>query len=110
MGNESYFKQPLSQPYTASIFQKYNILNVCMIRTSLKWVYLCMYQYFQILLPCSFNTFFSKRSDIHDYHTRNMSNFNQTRNNKKFADKTVRTTGPTTWNSNDDKIKKNNNN
>ena len=27
---------------TASIFQKYNILNVCMIRTSLKWVYLCI--------------------------------------------------------------------
>ena len=64
-----------------------------------------MYQYFQNLLPSSFNTFFSKRSDIHDYHTRNRSNFNQTRNKKKFADKTIRTTGPTTRNSIDDKIK-----
>ena len=54
--------------HTASIFQKYNILNVY---DSYKLeVGVFMYQYFQNLLPSSFNTFFSKRSDIHDYHTR----------------------------------------
>ena len=59
--------------HTASIFQKYNILNVY---DSYKLeVGVFMYQYFQNLLPSSFNTFFSKRSDIHDYHTRNRSNF-----------------------------------
>ena len=90
--------------HTASIFQKYDILNVY---DSYKLeVGVFMYQYFQNLLPSSFNTFFSKRSDIHDYHTRNRSNFNQTRNKKKFADKTIRTTGPTTWNLIDDKIEK----
>ena len=90
--------------HTASIFQKYNILNVY---DSYKLeVVVFMYQYFQNLLPSSFNTFFSKRSDMHDYHTRNRRNFNQTRNKKKFADKTIRTTGPTTWNSIDDKTKK----
>ena len=76
-----------------------------MIRKKLE-VGVFMYQYFQNLLLSYFNTFFSKRSDIHDYHTRNRSNFNQTRNKKKFADKTIRTTSPSTWNSIADKIKK----
>ena len=90
--------------HTAPIFYKYNILNVY---DSYKLeVGVFMYQYFQNFLPSSFNTFFSKRSDIHDYHTRNRSNFNQTRNRKKFADKTIRTTSPSTWNSIDNNDKK----
>ena len=82
---------------------------MCMIRTNLKWVYLCINTFricYLVLLIHSFQNPGSKRSDIHDYHTRNRSNFNQTRNKKKFADKTIRTTGPTTWNLIDDKIKK----
>ena len=64
-----------------------------------------MYRYFNNLLPESFDTFFTKRSDIHDYHTRNSCNFNQTRNKRVFTDKTIRTTGPILWNSLEDKIR-----
>ena len=65
-----------------------------------------MYRYFEKLLPESFNAFFTKRSDIHNYHTRNSSNLNHTRNRKVFADKTIRTTGPKLWNSLNDQVKK----
>ena len=34
-----------------------------------------MYKYFNGLLPMSFNTFFTKLSDIHNYDTRNKSNY-----------------------------------
>ena len=53
-----------------------------------------MYRYFTNLIPVSFNTFFTKRSDIHNYHTRNNCNLNQTRNKRVFTDRTIRTTGP----------------
>ena len=46
-----------------------------------------------------FNAFFTKLSDIHNYDTRNKSNYNPTRNKKVFADKAIRTTGPILWNS-----------
>ena len=78
-----------------------------MIHSGLKWVYLCIYVSIQ-LFPSSFNAFLSKCSDIYNYHTRNRCNFNQTRNKKKFADKTIKTTGPSTWNSinDNDNVKK----
>ena len=41
-----------------------------------------MYKYFNGLLPMSFNAFFTKLSDIHNYDTRNKSNYNPTRNKK----------------------------
>ena len=65
-----------------------------------------MYRYFENMLPESFNTFFTKRSDIHDYHTRNSCSINPTRNKLVFSDKAIRTTGPKLWNSLDDQIKK----
>ena len=49
--------------------------------------------------------FFTKRSDIHHYHTRNNSDYNQTRNKKVFSDQAVRTTGPILWNSLNDQLK-----
>ena len=54
-----------------------------------------MYQYYKNVLPVSFKNFFSKRSNIHGYHTRNKSdyNFTCTRNKKAFTDRTVRTMG-----------------
>ena len=57
-----------------------------------------MYQHVNGSLPISFNAFFTKLSDIHNYDTRNKSNYNQTRNKKVFADKVIRTMGPILWN------------
>ena len=65
-----------------------------------------MYKYFNGLLPMSFNAFFTKLSDIHNYDTRIISNYNPTKNKKVFADKAIRTTGPILWNSIDKNIKK----
>ena len=50
-----------------------------------------MYQYVNESLPISFDAFFTKLSDIHNYDTRNKSNHNPTRNKKVFADKAIRT-------------------
>ena len=65
-----------------------------------------MYQYVNGSLPISFNAFFTKLSDIHNYDTRNKSNNNPTRNKKVFADKAIRTMQPILWNSSDKSIKK----
>ena len=66
-----------------------------------------MYRYFANLIPESFNTFFTKRSDIHDYHTRDSCNLNQTRN-KRFLliKRSGLLTDPNLWNLLDDKIGK----
>ena len=45
-----------------------------------------------------FDDFFTKRSDIHNYRTRNNSDNNQTKNKKVCADQAVPTTGPILWN------------
>ena len=82
--------------HSAPLFKKYNILNVY--GTYNLEVGAFMYQYYKNVLPVSFKHFFSKRSDIHDYHTRNKSDYNITRNKKAFTDRTVRTTGPILWN------------
>ena len=55
---------------------------------------------------CVFIAFFTKLSDIHNYDTRNQSNYNPTSNKKVFADKAIRTTGPILWNSIYKNIKK----
>ena len=91
-----YFLNPL--------FQKHNILNVYDSYTLELGVF--MYQYINGSLPISFNAFFTKLSDIHNYDTRNKSNYNPTRNKKVFADKAIRTMGPILWNLLDKNIKK----
>ena len=83
---------------TAPIFHMYNILIAS---DSYKLeVGVLMYQYYQNLVPISFIPFFSKRSDIHGYHTRKrgkgVTSIRPEIKKKKFADKTIRTTGPTT--------------
>ena len=90
--------------HSASLFQKYVILNVYDSYKLELGVF--MYKYFNGLLPMSFNTFFTKLSDIHNYDTRNKSNYNPTTNRKVFADKAIRITGPMLWNSIDKNIKK----
>ena len=89
--------------HSAPLFQKHDILTVYDSYNLELGVF--MYKYFNGLLPMSFNAFFTKLSDIHNYDTRNKSNCNPTRNKKVFADKAVRTTGPILWNSIDQNIK-----
>ena len=90
--------------HSTPLFHKYDILNVYDMYKLEIGVF--MYRYFANLIPESFNTFFTKRSDIHNYHTRNNCNLNQTRNKRVFTDRTIRTTGPILWNSFDDKTRK----
>ena len=89
--------------HSAPLIQKHDILNVYNSYKLELGVF--MYKYFNGLLPMSFNTFSTKLSDIHNYDTRNKSNYNPTRNRKVFADKAIRTTGPIIWNSIDKSIK-----
>ena len=58
-----------------------------------------MYKYYNDLLPKIFKDFFTKRSDIHNYYTRNCENLDHTKNKKVFTDRAVRTTGPILWDS-----------
>ena len=69
-----------SHYHSTPLFHKYDILNVYDMYKLEVGVF--MYRYFANLIPESFNTFFTKRSDIHDYHARNNCNLNQTRNKR----------------------------
>ena len=89
--------------HSGPLFLKYNLLNVYKNYELEAGVF--MYNYFKKLLPQSFNDFFTKPSQIHNYHTRNRNNYYHTRNKKVFSDKTIRTTGPILWNSLQDEIK-----
>ena len=64
-----------------------------------------MYTFFSDKLPKRLDDFFTKRSDIHKYHSRNNSDYNQTRSKKVFTDQAVRTTGPILWNALNDHLK-----
>lgn len=89
--------------HSGPLFHKYNILNVYNTYELEAGVF--MYNFFKNLLPKSFNDFFTTRSEVHGYLTRNRNNYSHTRNKKAFTDKTIRTTGPILWNSLEDKIK-----
>ena len=72
-----------------------------------KLVYLCT-NFILItfgVLPKPFDDFFTERSDINNYHTKNNGDYNQTKNRKLFTDQAVRTTGPILWNVLNDHIK-----
>ena len=58
-----------------------------------------MYKYFINDLPAALKEYFMKRSDVHDYPTRHVNNFNLTHNRKSFSDHAFRTNGPILWNS-----------
>ena len=48
-------------------------------------------------LPSSFNNYFTKRSDVHNYPTRHGNHLNVPQNKKTFSDRSVRTRGPQLW-------------
>lgn len=89
--------------HTAPIFAKYNILNITDMYTMELGTF--MYKYHEYNLPSSFDNFFIKRSDIHNYSTRHKNNLQITNNKKVFSDQSVRTTGPHLWNSIDSSFK-----
>ena len=92
--------------HSAPLFNKFNITNVFDSFQLELGVF--MYKYAKGELPSSFNNFFTKRSDIHNYQTRYKNDYNQTRNKKCFSDHSVRTSGPVLWNSLKDYIKNSN--
>ena len=83
--------------HSRPLFHNYKILEIYDLYNVELAVF--MYKYHYELLPKVFNNYFTKRSDIHDYHTRHSENYNHTRNKKVFTDHAVKTTGPILWNS-----------
>ena len=55
--------------------------------------------------PASFNKYFTKRSDVHNYPTRQGNHLNVPQNKKTFSDHSVRTGGSQLWNSLENSLK-----
>ena len=83
--------------HTNPLFAKHNLLTVNDIYTMELGVF--MYKFSNNELPISFKNYFTRRSDIHDYPTRQLHDFSHTKNKKAFSDHSVRTCGPILWNS-----------
>ena len=64
-----------------------------------------MYRYSINVLPSSLSSYFTKRSDVHNYLTRHGYNLNLTKNKKTFSDHSVRTSGPRLWNALENSLK-----
>ena len=86
--------------HSKPLFYRYNKLNIY--DAYKLQIGIFIYKYFNNSLPWlpkSFDNFFIKWSDVHNYYTRNSNDYQQTRNKKVFTDQAVRTTGPILWNS-----------
>lgn len=83
--------------HTSPLFAKHNLLNVHDLYSIELGVF--MYKYSNDKLPTSFKNYFSRRSDILDYQTRRLNDFNHTKNKKVFSDHSMRTCGTILWNS-----------
>jgi len=92
--------------HSRPLFTKYNVLTVDDMYLLELGVF--MYKYSTNDLPVAFNNYFSKRSDIHGYHTRRLNNLNLTNNKKVFPDHSIRTNGPILWNTLESTLKKSN--
>jgi hypothetical protein len=82
--------------HTGPLFAKNNFLTITDMHTLELGVF--MYRFSINDLPVAFNDYFTKRSDIHDYPTRHVNDFNLTNNKKSFSDHAIRTSGPILWN------------
>jgi hypothetical protein len=82
--------------HTQPIFARYNILKFEDMYSLELGVF--MYKFSINDLPHTFDYYFTKRSEIHDYQTRHKNDLNLTRNKKVFSDHSVRTAGPILWN------------
>ena len=89
--------------HTGPLFEKHSILNVF---DSFKLeLGVFMYKHQTNLLPKTFSNYFIKHNQVHKYPTRNAEDYSVHRTKKMFADRSIRITGPTLWNSLDTKIK-----
>ena len=79
------------------LFRDLHILNVYNMYNLELGVF--MYKYSIDDLPTIFKDYFTKRSQIHNRDTRNMTNYNLRKNRTNFASKGVKTSGPGFWNS-----------
>ena len=64
-----------------------------------------MYKHKTNSLPQTFSDYFIKHSQVHNYPTRNAQDYSIYKAKKTFADRSIRITGPTLWNSLDTKLK-----
>ena len=64
-----------------------------------------MYKHQTNSLPQTFSDYFIKHSQVHNYSTRNAQDYSIYKAKKVFADRAIRTTWPTLWNSLDSKLK-----
>ena len=83
--------------HTAPLFANNNILTVTDTYTLELGVF--MFKYHINDLPTVFNDYFKKRSDIHDYQTRQVNDLNINFHKKSFTDSSIRSRGPLLWNS-----------
>ena len=58
-----------------------------------------MYKHQTNSLPQTFSDYFIKHSQVHNYPTRNAQDYSIYKGKKVFADRAIRITGPTLWNS-----------
>ena len=65
-----------------------------------------MYKHSMGILPKIFISYFTKRHDYHNYMTRNIDDYQLTKNNTKFSSKGVRSAGPDLWNKLNSDVKK----
>ena len=89
--------------HTAPLFAKHNVLTVTDMHMLELGVF--MYKFFINDLPVSFKNYFNRRSDVHDYPTRQLNDFNLTNNKKSLSDRGIRSSGPILWNSLPENIK-----
>ena len=70
--------------HTGPIFAKYNVLTVTDMHTLEMGTF--MYRNSVNELPSSFNNYFTKRSEVHNYLTRHSNHLSLTKNKKIFSD------------------------
>lgn len=96
--SNSYYRCPSSP-----LFAKYRILNVYDSYNLELSTF--MYKHFNNELPETFNKYFIKHAEIHNYHTRNALDYSIPKTKKVYSQRSVRNTGPLQWNSLEQNIK-----
>ena len=89
--------------HSSPLFANFKILNVF---DSFKLeLSMFMYKHFNSKLPETFNKYFIKHTEIHNYHTRNAQDYSIPKTKKVFSQRSIRNTGPSQWNSLERNIK-----